>query len=147
LRWGDVGNEETQKKIEILKQDLLNIVQQLRNTAKDLRPPALTNFGLEKAIRSHAEEFNEDYPEITIHLNLVQDKQALPEDIRLILFRIYQHSMTNVIRHAHASEVFVRFAFDAEEAQLEIKDNGIGFEVPSSWIELVRQGITDWLVR
>jgi signal transduction histidine kinase len=105
-----------------------------------LRPPALTNFGLEKAIRSHAEEFNENHPEITVHLNLAQDKQALPEDIRLILFRIYQNSLTNVIRHSQASDVFVKFAFDAEEAQLEIKDNGVGFEVPSNWIELVRQG-------
>ena len=34
----------------------------------------------------------------------------------------------------------VRFSFDAEEARLEISDNGKGFEVPSNWIEFVRQG-------
>jgi PAS domain S-box-containing protein len=135
--WGDQGNRE---RIETLKQDLLTVIQDLRNTAKNLRPPALANFGLEKAIRSHAEEFKETLPELTIHLNLAQDKQSLPEDIRLILFRIYQHSLANVIRHAKASEVHVRFAFDAEEAQLEVSDNGVGFDVPSSWVELVRQG-------
>lgn len=138
--WDNQENRNDPKKVELLKQDLLKVVQELRNTAKNLRPPALTNFGLEKAIRSHAEEFNEDHPEIALTLNLAQDRQTLPEDIRLILFRIYQNSMTNIIRHAHASEVHVRFAFDAEEAHLEVKDNGVGFEIPSSWIELVRQG-------
>jgi PAS domain S-box-containing protein len=138
--WGDQDVHQDQKKVDVLKQDLLKVVQELRNTAKNLRPPALTNFGLEKAIRSHAEEFSEAHPEIKLTMNLAQDRQTLPEDIRLILFRIYQNSMTNIIRHAQASEVYVRFAFDAEEAQLEVRDNGVGFEVPSSWVELVRQG-------
>ncbi len=138
--WGNKMDHESGEKVEALKRDLLNVVHELRNTAKNLRPPSLTNFGLEKAIRSHAEEFGENHPEITIHLNLAQDRQALPEDIRLVLFRIYQHSLANVLRHAQATEVYIRFAFDAEEAQLEVRDNGIGFEVPSSWIELVREG-------
>jgi signal transduction histidine kinase len=36
--------------------------------------------------------------------------------------------------------VYVRFSFDAEEAYLEITDNGKGFDVPANWIEFVRQG-------
>jgi signal transduction histidine kinase len=56
------------------------------------------------------------------------------------LFRIFQQSIANVIRHAKATEVHVRFSFDAEEAHLEITDNGRGFQVPSNWIDFVRQG-------
>jgi PAS domain S-box-containing protein len=138
--WGNRSKEVDQENFSSLKTDLLNIVNSLRNTAKDLRPPALAKFGLEKAIRSHAEEFKANHPEMTIRLNLAQDKLALPEDIRLTLFRVYQHSLSNVLRHAHADRVEIYFAFDAEVAELEICDNGIGFEVPSSWVELVRAG-------
>jgi PAS domain S-box-containing protein len=138
--WADQPGRESREKIEMLKQELLGVVQELRSTAKNLRPPTLANFGLEKAIRSHAEEFREKYPEIALHLSLAQDKQSLPEDIRLILYRIYQHSLVNVIRHAQAHEVHVHFTFDVEEAQLEVRDNGVGFIVPSSWVELVKQG-------
>ena len=60
--------------------------------------------------------------------------------MRLALFRVFQQSLTNVLRHAEATEVQVRFSFDAEEAHLEISDNGKGFEVPANWIEFVRQG-------
>jgi signal transduction histidine kinase len=97
-------------------------------------------IGLEKAIRSHAADFMEKYPNIDIHLALATDFQLLSEDVRLVLFRIYQQSMMNVVRHADAHRVEIRFTFDAEEARLEIEDDGRGFVVPARWITFVRQG-------
>jgi PAS domain S-box-containing protein len=123
-----------------VKQHIQNVLQDLRATAKELRPPTIFNFGLENAIRSHANDIVEKHPNLTIHLSLAHDRQILPEKVRLALFRIFQQSLANVIRHAKATEVNVRFSFDAEEAHLEIRDNGKGFEVPSNWIEFVRQG-------
>jgi PAS domain S-box-containing protein len=126
--------------LESVKQNLQNVLQELRSTASDLRPPTIANFGLEKAIRSHVEDFREKHPDLNIRLLLAQDRQLLPESVRLALFRIYQHSMANVVRHSQASEVSVRFTFDAEEARLEISDNGKGFNVPHNWVALARQG-------
>ena len=123
-----------------IKNDLQKVLHELRATAKELRPPTIANFGLEKAIRSHAEEFNEKYPDINLRLSLAVDHQLLPVDVRLVLFRIYQQALANVIRHAAADEVHVRFVFDAEEATLEITDNGSGFTVPANWLDLTRRG-------
>lgn len=123
-----------------VKQHIQNVLQDLRSTAKELRPPTIFNFGLENAIRSHANDIVEKHPNLNIHLSLAHDRQILPEKVRLALFRIFQQSLANVIRHARATEVNVRFSFDAEEAHLEISDNGKGFVVPANWIEFVRQG-------
>jgi PAS domain S-box-containing protein len=123
-----------------VKQHIQNVLQDLRATAKELRPPTIFNFGLENAIRSHANDIVEKHPNLNIHLSLAHDRQILPEKVRLALFRIFQQSIANVIRHAKATEVNVRFSFDAEEAHLDITDNGKGFDVPSNWIEFVRQG-------
>jgi PAS domain S-box-containing protein len=123
-----------------VKQHIQNVLQDLRATAKELRPPTIFNFGLENAIRSHANDVVEKHPNLNIRLSLAHDRQILPEKVRLALFRIFQQSLANVIRHAKATEVNVRFSFDAEEAHLEIIDNGKGFDVPSNWIEFVRQG-------
>jgi PAS domain S-box-containing protein len=123
-----------------VKQHIQNVLQDLRATAKELRPPTIFNFGLENAIRSHANDVLEKHPNLNIYLSLAHDRQILPEKVRLALFRIFQQSIANVIRHSKATEVHVRFSFDAEEAHLEIKDNGKGFEVPANWIDLVRQG-------
>ena len=123
-----------------VKQHIQNVLQDLRATAKELRPPTIFNFGLENAIRSHANDIVEKHPNLNIYLSLAHDRQMLPEKVRLALFRIFQQSLANVIRHARATEVQVRFSFDAEEANLEITDNGRGFDVPSNWIDFVRQG-------
>jgi PAS domain S-box-containing protein len=123
-----------------VKQHIQNVLQDLRATAKELRPPTIFNFGLENAIRSHANDILEKHSNLNIYLSLAHDRQILPEKVRLALFRIFQQSLANVIRHSKATEVHVRFSFDAEETHLEITDNGKGFDVPSNWIEFVRQG-------
>ena len=68
------------------------------------------------------------------------DGQALPEQMRLSLFRIYREALSNVARHAQARQVWIRFTFDAEQVVLEIQDDGLGFAVPQRWVELARQG-------
>jgi PAS domain S-box-containing protein len=116
------------------------VIDSLRATAQELRPPTIFDFGLENAIRSYVDDFTEKHPNIEITLSLAQDRQLLPEKIRLALFRIFQQALMNVIRHSDATKVKIRFAFDAEEVRLEIRDNGKGFEVPQNWMEFVRTG-------
>jgi len=134
------ANPELKEALGDVKQHIQNVLQDLRAAAKELRPPTIFNFGLENAIRSHANDIAEKHPNLSIRLSLAHDRQILPEKVRLALFRIFQQSLANVIRHAKATDVQVRFSFDAEEAHLEISDNGKGFEVPHNWIEFVRQG-------
>ena len=120
--------------------NLQQVVRTLRAICGELRPPALAPFGLEKAIRSHSDAFQEANPDLVIGLDLMPDGQALSEQVRLTLFRIYQQALTNVVRHAKAQHVIVRFSIDDNQAILEVQDDGTGFELPSRWIDLARQG-------
>jgi len=118
---------------------LHRVVNSLRTICRELRPPSLSPFGLEVAIRDHVEKFQDQTPDIRIHLELMQDRQVLSDSMRLSLFRIYQQAIHNVARHAQASEVFIRFRWDKEAVILEVEDNGVGFEVPENWLELVHE--------
>jgi PAS domain S-box-containing protein len=133
-------NGSSEAHIANIQDTLQQVIQILRATCGELRPPTLAPFGLEKAIRSHAETFQQLYPEIGLHLDLMPDRQSLPERVRLALFRIYQHILANVVRHSGADRVEIRFWHDAEQILLEIQDNGRGFVVPKRWINLARQG-------
>jgi len=126
-------------KLEKITSNVQSVLDGLRTTTKELRPPTIFDFGLENAIRSYTEDFLEKHPDLDVSLSLAQDRQLLPEEMRLALFRIYQQAMMNVVRHSEATEVKVRFAFDVEKIYLEISDNGKGFEVPSNWVEFVRE--------
>jgi len=134
------ADQKTKDKLCQVSSDIQSVLDGLRATTKELRPPTIFDFGLENAIRSYTEDFLAKYPELNISLSLAQDHQILPEEIRLALFRIFQQAMMNVIRHSEATEIHVRFAFDVEYVYLEISDNGQGFKVPSNWIEFVREG-------
>ncbi|HXV98021.1 MAG TPA: PAS domain-containing protein [Anaerolineae bacterium] len=119
---------------------LQQVIQVLRATASDLRPPTLAPFGLEKAIRSHIEHFQAAYPDLQAQLELTPDGRTLPERVRLTLFRIYQEALNNVVRHARAKKVLIQFILEPEQVVLKVQDDGEGFEVPRRWIHLARQG-------
>ena len=80
------------------------------------------------------------HPGISVYTDLTSDGQSLDERLRLVLFRIYQHALSNVIRHAQAQQLWVRLDLDEKQVILEIKDDGKGFEIPTRWVEMARQG-------
>lgn len=115
-------------------------IEELRAFASELRPPALSNFGLGSAIRNHSAAFQAKYPDIQLDYEEQQEGPLLPPDIRLALYRIYQESLVNVLKHSKANSVKVRLLKNFEQVVLEIGDNGIGFNVPRDWLELARSG-------
>ena len=135
-----INQEVDLAQLQSIQESLHQLTTSIRGICGELRPPTLIPFGLEKAIRSHSGEFMASHPEITIELDLTHDGQELPEQVRIVLYRIYQEALNNIVRHSKASQVWVRFSFNNERAVLEVQDNGVGFELPSRWIRLARQG-------
>jgi len=132
--------QERAAKMARLQDSLQAHIQELRAFCADLRPPTLAPFGLEKAIRSHADQFRARYPNLRLELDLMEDRTLLPESLRLALFRVCQELLSNAARHAQASTVTVRLWLDAEEVNLVVEDDGIGFTPPGQWRELARSG-------
>jgi PAS domain S-box-containing protein len=134
-----IRDSNAQEVLDSIADELRRSVQELREVVNELRPPALLRYGLSRAIRIHCQDFHEKYPEIRIELDLTEDANLLPEETCLVLYRIYQEAINNIIRHAEASQVWVRYQPDGQNLVLEIKDNGKGFEVPADFVNLARQ--------
>ncbi len=135
-----VQDETLAQGLKGIRDTIKDQVAELRAYASELRPPTLSKFGLGKAIRSHMEAFQEKHPEMQIRFEDEQVGELLPPEDRLALFRIFQEALTNIAKHAHATEVTVRLEKTETEARLEIRDNGLGFTVPTDWLELARAG-------
>ncbi len=116
------------------------VTSTLRALCGELRPPALTPFGLARALRSHAERIAQEHHDLEVRLTLDEDDQAIPDATRLALFRVYQHAVSNVLRHADASQMTVRLHVTRRLARLEIEDDGRGFVVPERWLDFGRLG-------
>jgi PAS domain S-box-containing protein len=116
------------------------VIQALREICGDLRPPALSHFGLQKAIQSHALKTQQTHPELQIDLSLENDANLLSDREKLALYRVYQNSMSNILRHAQARHVRVELHVAPRQVILKISDDGCGFQLPHRWVELARTG-------
>ncbi len=117
-----------------------NVIGALRSWCVELRPPALQSLGLTAAIESHLHDLQRAHPELRLRKALQADCLVLDEDVRIHLYRIYQAACTNILRHANAQTISVRFAWDAEAVILDITDDGKGFTLPTNWADLAAQG-------
>ena len=132
-------SESTQEpQFKSMQEEVMRVVGTLRKLCEELRPSALISYGLGEAIQSHLEEFKQQYPSYEVHSEL-KEVDGLPEKISLALYRIYQQALINIVRHAHADRIVVRFQVEADQALLEVQDNGRGFSVPTNWIDFARQ--------
>jgi signal transduction histidine kinase len=76
----------------------------------------------------HLKEF-EKRASINAHFKLPSEELSLPDTVKTGLFRIFQESLTNVARHAHAKKVDINLKVEKEKIVLSIKDDGKGFEM------------------
>jgi PAS domain S-box-containing protein len=109
------------------------VIAALRMHCTDLRPLALQQVGVAAAIESHLLTLRTTYPALIVRPYLQPDCPALADDVQLHLYRIYQAAVTNVLRHARAQTLTVRFEWDAEAVVLEIADDGVGCVLPEDW--------------
>jgi signal transduction histidine kinase len=100
---------------------------ELHNVITDLRPPQLDDLGLAAALRWYIQEY-ERRRGMSTRFACEGDDDRLPPDYRTVLFRIAQEALTNIAKHADAASAEVSLIIRAGEVQLEIHDDGRGFD-------------------
>ncbi|MBW7892819.1 MAG: PAS domain S-box protein [Chitinophagaceae bacterium] len=105
------------------------VISELRTLSKTLAPPLLAELGLEHSLSSMAETIEEVQP-ITIRIDLVQfDESKLLEGQKLMLYRVVQEQLNNIIKHAQASDVTVHLEQVENKVMLTITDDGKGADL------------------
>jgi len=100
-------------------------VQLVRRIATELRPGVLDSAGLPAALEWQAHEF-ERQTGIHCRVQTRVENAVWDEDLNTAFFRIFQETLTNIIRHAGATEVNVTLTENDHDLVLEVKDNGRG---------------------
>ena len=104
---------------------IASIFQTVRRIATDLRPGLLDNLGLVAAIEWQAQEFAERAG-FDCELLLGDEEIVLNPDLATAIFRIFQETLTNIARHAEATQVRVELEERPEKLVLIVQDNGSG---------------------
>ncbi|TYP49277.1 sensor histidine kinase [Thermosediminibacter litoriperuensis] len=119
--------ERARKELRELKELVRNCIREIRKIIFNLRPAALDDLGLEAVIRRYCAEFQEDTG-VSVDLAIIGDKRRLDSTVEITLFRVIQEALSNIKKHARASNVVVKLEFAFDAVNLYIEDNGVGFQ-------------------
>jgi PAS domain S-box-containing protein len=104
-----------------------NAISSVQKIATELRPPVLDSLGLRAAVEWQVKDF-QARTGITCMTQLPDNEIEADQERSTAVFRVLQESLTNVVRHAQATQVDVRLECSSTELMLTVQDNGRGFE-------------------
>ena len=102
-------------------------IQSVRKISRGLRPTILDNIGLLAAIENQINDFKKQSG-ISCKLISMMSKIDVEQSNNLNIFRIIQEALTNVMRHANASQVIIKIMKAGNSIRIEISDDGCGIK-------------------
>ncbi|HVN87351.1 MAG TPA: sensor histidine kinase [Candidatus Binatia bacterium] len=109
------------------REQIGSVLQSVRSLSQLLRPAVLDDLGLVPAMQSFIARFG-DRTGIAVTVDAPPPETRFPRPVEVALYRVLQEALTNVARHANARHVGVRLRVDSERAELEVHDDGCGFD-------------------
>jgi two-component system sensor histidine kinase UhpB len=124
---------ELSAQLDSLRDMVDDTLQGVRRFTSDLRPPLLEELGLPRTlqllgVRTEREE------SFSVNVQILGEPRHLLPELELGLYRLAQEGLSNVRRHAHASNVYVRLAYSADAVALDIED------APTDMADLIKTG-------
>jgi signal transduction histidine kinase len=105
-----------------------NIIKEIRQLSQSLVPPAFSDIGLIESVKDICDSLQRTHSFSINFFHRHFNENQLPADLKLMLFRIIQEQINNIIRHAYADRIQIHLESDAEYIILFISDNGKGFD-------------------
>jgi two-component system sensor histidine kinase UhpB len=115
------------EQIRELKTFSTNALGELRQIIANLRPAQLDDLGLVAALQWYVQEF-EKRRAIRTEFAIRGQRARLPAEYEIVLFRIVQEALTNIAKHAEATQAEVKLEFSPAQVMVIISDNGRGFD-------------------
>ncbi len=113
--------------IRLVSDQLTAISDDVRQMAYRFHPSILDDLGLVKAIRRQIDDFASRTGSTISYVHR-DPATALPAELAISLYRIVQESLSNIARHARASQVEIELICEDDLVSLSVHDNGIGFD-------------------
>ena len=119
------GPESERKRMAELAAELHSTLDEIRRIARELRPEALDDLGLINALIALSSRAARQGG-LRIERRLSEDLPQLSSELELVLYRVAQEAMTNVLRHAQASHCVIELQSSNGAVELTVSDDGSG---------------------
>lgn len=130
-RYGDVNGDASETCTRVIKK-IADLADTIRTTTSKLRPDLLDDMGLVPTLEWYIEDFRRQRRHIMIRFQAMGFKRRLAPNIEIALFRIFQESVNNILKHSGADEIDIKLTCSHPKVIFACKDNGSGFDVGES---------------
>jgi PAS domain S-box-containing protein len=113
---------------EKLLSDIDAVIENVRRLSYDLSPSTLEDLGLSSSLKHLVEETCRNH-QILCDLTLAEIDHLFSPETKINIYRIFQESLTNMVRHAAADHIAVEIAKQSDRVTFRLKDNGKGFDL------------------
>ena len=122
------ADDATVEMIQLSSKLLGNAINEIRKLSRSLVPPGLGEVGLVESVKDLCDSIKtaQIFAIRFYHKNFQESR--LPEKLKLMLFRIIQEQMNNIIKYAEATSILIRLITDSDQIMLVVSDNGKGFD-------------------
>ncbi|MBW1852097.1 MAG: PAS domain S-box protein, partial [Deltaproteobacteria bacterium] len=122
------GQAELRSDCQAMLDQIVGLIGHVRRICKDLSPVILDDLGLTAGIRWLVENALKSH-DIDTSLDIVNIDKLLTNEQQLLVFRIFQETFTNIVRHSCSSLTSIIIRKQGGEISFVIEDNGKGFDV------------------
>ncbi len=128
----EIDTTENQKLVQ-------KVIEDLRRLVRGLRPVILEDLGLPAALENLCRQIEQEnrYP---IIFRVSGTESRFSSDVELAFFRIAQEGLMNIQKHSAATRVELNLEYRQDTLDMELMDNGSGFEVPDRFDTIVTEG-------
>jgi signal transduction histidine kinase len=103
-------------------------IRETRRISARLRPSMLDDLGLFSTIDWFCRDFEKYQPEIRMVRRLEIEEDDVPEQLKVVVYRIMQEAMNNVAKHSDADRMDISLVKFGDELKLSVQDNGCGLD-------------------
>jgi len=122
------ADEETAEMIALATRNVSDVINEIRALCRSLIPSSLGDLGLVASINDLLHQIGRTR-QLEIDFDATQfDEDRVPDNQKLMLFRVVQEQINNVVKHAGARQVSILLAQESGGVYLSISDDGAGFD-------------------
>ena len=146
LRSGNGQGSTLQVKMEEVEGLVNEAMDMLRDISRSLDPENITRAGWEKSFLNELERIRRSKL-FSIHTSVTGEPFSIEVSKQIILFRILQEAMNNIVKHAEATSVSVSIAYEGNDLSVTINDNGKGMKEEPALAASVGAGLRNMKAR
>lgn len=123
----EVDPTRVKLELQIMIVSLKNIIEEMRNTIYDLRPPMIEDRRLDLCIQNYVNRLGILYPNMLFKLEVKETPREVKSVYSITLLRIVQEACQNAIKHADAKSIVLELIYEKDFIEINVIDNGKGF--------------------